>query len=548
MNTILPLLLIAIPLIAGAAMVLFAKQLSATTGKSLALWLSGIVCCLAIWQWFAVAHFLSLPATSNASIQAAGTLALAPFTISAPGGIQVQLAIGADSLGAAMVLLTAIIVWTALSVATQHISKNFTSYAGWLMLAQAGLMIVFLAMDILLFYIGFELAILPLLVLIAAWGEEDSLRIAKRFVLFTLAGSIPMVLALAGIIWLYSTPGNITTLFSELSLRAAANTTTLEQQQWIFGVLVFGLGIKMALIPLHTWLPDTYRASAPTTAALLAGVVLKMGLFGFLRLAIPMLPLATEKYGVVVLGTLGVVAIVYGGLSALAQRDLRLLLAYSSLSHVGFITLGLFSLTREGIAGAALQMFNHGITTAAMFLLAGCLIQRRGTAMIQGIGPGLASIYPRLAILTVFFLMAGAGMPGASNFVGEILALSGMLSVSPFLAGVAIIGILLGAWYSLRLAKDVLFGSASNRVAAQRNSNLHDLSLAEWLPLSGLVAVTLLIGLWPQGAVHFIQKDTNRLVQVYESLPVQVAGYSSDLNVPLTSTTLQTSPNLEATR
>jgi NADH-quinone oxidoreductase subunit M len=168
--------------------------------------------------------------------------------------------------------------------------------------------------------------------------------------------------------------------------------------------------------------------------------------------------------------------------------------------------------------------------------------------MIQGIGPGLASIYPRLAILTVFFLMAGAGMPGASNFVGEILALSGMLSVSPFLAGVAIIGILLGAWYSLRLAKDVLFGTASNRVAAQRNSNLHDLSLAEWLPLSGLVAVTLLIGLWPQGAVQFIQKDTNRLVQVYESLPVQVAGYSRDLNIPFTSTTLQTSPNLEATR
>lgn len=548
MNTILPLLLIAIPLVAGGALVLFAKKLGDTSGKSIALWLSGIVCGIAIWQWFAVTNLLSQPTTATASVQAAGTLAPAPFTISAPGGMNVQIALGADSLGAAMVLLTAIIGWTALSVATQLIPKNFTSYAGWMMLAQAGLMIVFLAMDILLFYIGFELAILPLLVLITAWGEEDSPRVAKRFVLFTLAGSIPMVLALVGIVWLYSTPGSITTLFSELSLRAAANTTTLEQQQWIFGLLVFGLGIKMALIPLHTWLPDTYRASAPTTAALLAAVVLKMGLFGFLRLAIPMLPLATERYGVVVLGTLGVVAIVYGGLSALAQRDIRLLLAYSSLSHVGFITLGMFSLTREGVAGAALQMFNHGITTAAMFLLAGSLIERRGTAMIQGLGPGLAGAYPRLAILMVFFLMAGAGMPGANNFVGELLALSGMLSVAPSLAGVAIIGILLGAWYSLRLAKDVLFGTSSAKSTTTQKHKLSDLSVAEWLPLSVLVAITLLVGLWPQGTIQFIQKDTNRLVQVYESLPTKVAAKSSNLNVPLTSTTLQSSPNLEATR
>jgi NADH-quinone oxidoreductase subunit M len=519
MNTILPLLLIAIPLLTGAALVLSAKQLSEATGKSLALWLAAVVCGLSIWQWFAVSDLLSQPTTSSASVQAAGALVPVPFTISAPGGIRVQIALGADSLGAAMVLLTAIIGWTSLTVATQHVTKNFTSYAGWIMLAQAGLMIVFLAMDILLFYIGFELAILPLLVLIAGWGEEDSPRVAKRFVLFTLAGSIPLVLALVGIIWLYSTPGSITTLFSELSLRAAAGTATLEQQQWIFGLLIFGLGIKMALIPLHTWLPDTYRAATPTTSALLAAVVLKMGLFGFLRLAIPMLPAATDHYGVVVLGSLGVLAIVYGGLSALAQRDLRLLLAYSSLSHVGFITLGLFSLTREGVAGAALQMFNHGITTAAMFLLAGCLIQRSGTAMIQGLGPGLASVYPRLAILTIFFLMAGAGMPGANNFVGELLALSGMLSVSPFLAGVAILGILLGAWYSLRLAKDVLFGTASSKSTPRQKPNLFDLSLAEWLPLSVLVAITLLIGLWPQVAIESIQMDTNRLVQVYETLP-----------------------------
>ena len=547
MTSILPLLLIGLPLIAAVALLLFAKQLNDSSGKATALWLSGIVCCIALWQWAAVTQFLSQPAASTASIQSAGPLAPVPFTIAAPGGMRVQIALGADSIGAAMTLLTALITWAAMSVATRHIHKNFTSYAGWMMLAQAGLMIVFLSMDILLFYVGFELAILPLLVLIAGWGEEDAPRVAKRFVLFTLAGSIPMVLALVGIVWLYSTPDKVTTLFSDLSLQAAANTSTLAQQQWIFALLVFGLGIKMALIPLHTWLPDTYRASAPTTAALLAAVVLKMGLFGFLRLAIPMLPLATEQYGSVVLGSLGVLAIVYGGLSALAQRDIRLLLAYSSLSHVGFITLGLFSLTREGVAGATLQMFNHGITTAAMFLLAGCLIERRGTAMIQGIGPGLASIYPRAAILTIFFLMAGAGMPGANNFVGELLALSGMLTVTPTLAGIAIIGILLGAWYSLRLAKDIFFG-APQKASQQRKHDLHDLSVAEWLPLTALVAVTLIIGLWPQSAIRFIQIDTNRLVQVYESAPAKVATQTDSNSVPLTSATMPSSPNLEATR
>lgn len=547
MTAFLPLLIIGLPLIAGVALLLFAKQLSEASGKATALWISGTLCCLSIWQWSSVTQFLSQPAASTAAVQQAGPLAPVPFIITAPGGMRVQIALGADSIGAAMVLLTAIIGWAALCVATRHIHKNFTSYAGWMLLAQAGLMIVFLAMDILLFYVGFELAILPLLVLIAGWGEEDSPRVAKRFVLFTLAGSIPMVLALVGIVWLYSTPDKVTTLFSDLSLQPATSTTTLTQQQWIFALLVFGLGIKMALIPLHTWLPDTYRASAPTTAALLAAVVLKMGLFGFLRLAIPMLPLATAEYGPVVLGSLGVLAIVYGGLSALAQRDIRLLLAYSSLSHVGFITLGLFSLTREGVAGATLQMFNHGVTTAAMFLLAGCLIERRGTAMIQGIGPGLASVYPRTAILTIFFLMAGAGMPGANNFVGELLALSGMLSVSPALAGAAIVGILLGAWYSLRLAKDLFFG-APQKQSQLRKHPLHDLSVAEWLPLTALVVVTLLIGLWPQSAIQSIQVDTNRLVHVYEAAPTKVAIQANVDSVPLTSATMPSSPNLEATR
>jgi NADH-quinone oxidoreductase subunit M len=256
-----------------------------------------------------------------------------------------------------------------------------------------------------------------------------------------------------------------------------------------------------------------------------------------------MLPLATETYGPTILGTMGVFAILYGGLSALAQSDLRLLLAYSSLSHVGFITLGMFSLTPEGVAGAALQMFNHGVTTAAMFLLAGCWINRRGTANIQNMGSGLAAIYPRMAVLTIYFLMAGAGMPGASNFVGELLALSGMMVKYPSLAGAAIVGVLLGAWYSLKLAKDILFGKAQS--SNQRRTRQFDLSLAEWLPLATMVALSLYIGLWPQGVLGTLQNDTNRLTHHFENNDASVAVNSIRSTEQATATALKSATKLE---
>ena len=551
MVTLLPLLLVVLPLLVGISLVACGDRLYTHFAKSIALWASGVFIALSIWLWFAVSQGTAFQTETRATlppIHAAIQFAPAALAITAPGGFTLQFALGADSLGAVMVLLTALVGWGVLSIATQQIEERFSSYAGWIFLAQAGLMLVFLSLDVLVFYIGFELALLPLLVLITGWGDVDSGRIAKRFVLFTLAGSIPMVLALIGIIWLYSTPTSVATSFSDLSALAVLSSTSLEQQQWIFALLTLGLGIKMALIPGHTWLPDTYRASAPTTSALLAAVVLKMGLFGFLRIAIPMLPLASERYGTVVLGTLGAVAIIYGGLCALAQRDLRMLLAYSSLSHVGFITLGMFSLTSEGVAGGALQMFNHGITTAAMFLLAGCLIHRRGTAEIKGMGQGLATVYPRLAVLTIFFLIAGAGMPGASNFVGELLALSGMMAKYPSLAVAAIGGVLLGAWYSLRLAKDLLFGSVQSKSPHGRRVFQHDLSLVEWLPLTILVGLSLFIGLWPQAALLPIQADTDRLLEPYRRPNATVAISPLPAIEKASSTALTSTNTMESAR
>lgn len=453
----------------------------------------------------------------RAPVQAAVEFKPAWLSIHLSQGKPLQLALGVDGLGMSMVLLTTIVTFSVLVFAMLAITKDYAEYAGWTLLAEAGLLLVFVSMDLFLFYIGFELALLPLLVLISRWGSAESGAAAKRFVLYTLAGSIPMIVALLAIVGKYSPAGAPTVLFSELSKAAAlvATTDPLANQTWIFALLVLGLGIKMALLPFHTWLPSTYGASHPTTAALLAAVVLKLGIFGFLRIALPLTPVACFEYGPQILGTLGAVAIVYGALAALAQTDLRLLLAYSSLSHVGFITIGLFALNEEGVAGASLQMFNHGITTAAMFLLAGSLIARRGTSHIERGAKGLASIYPRLAVLMVFFVVAGAGMPGLNNFVGEMMTLTAMMARNPLLSAIAATGIVFGAWYGMKLVRDLLFGQLEKGKSGAEATIQGDLRAREWIPLTGLALICLFIGIVPQGAISLMRSDAIRLVKPF---------------------------------
>ena len=474
------------------------------------------------------------------------------------GGVPLQLALGVDSLGLTMMLLTTLVVLVCLLSATLTVTDNYVAYAGWVLLAEAGLLTVFLSMDLLLFYIGFELALLPLLVLIARWGALDAGPAAKRFVLFTLAGSIPMVLALIGIMQKYAGVLGPTVLFEDLSQHAwqMMATETAGDQFWIFALLTLGLGIKMAILPLHTWLPSTYVAAHPTTTALLAAVVLKLGLFGFLRLVLPLVPAACFAYGPLFLGTMGTVAIIYGALAALAQTDLRRLLAYASLSHVGFISIGLFSLTPEGIAGASLQMFNHGITTAAMFLLVGSIMARRGTASIPNGSKGLAKPYPVLAALMVFFTMAGAGLPGLNNFVGELMALMSMMHRHPWISIFATSGVILGAWYSLRLVRDLLFGEYDRSVnQSPRNRTQHgedshhevlkgDLVVREWLPLLGLGVLCLVIGCMPSMPLGCLKHDVDLLGRLYRDVEMQSLKAVAETTPPTAQLVPTVSPRL----
>ncbi len=436
-----------------------------------------------------------------------------PFSTSADA--RWMFVLGCDGVGNLMVLLTTIVTLCALTMSTLSVPKNRVSYAGWLLLAEAGLLTVFLAMDVLTFYIGFELTLIPLLLLIAGWGSSDSLMAGRRFVLFTLAGSIPMIVAITGLVSLYANGNEPTISISELSQRAieSAKLNRIGDQAWIFWLFVVGFGIKTAILPLHSWLPTTYYASHPTTTALMAAVVLKLGLFGFIRLVIPLLPHASAYFGPYVFGTLGVVAILYGAMNALAQTDLRLLLAYSSLSHVGFITLGMFALNEEGLGGAALQMFNHGITTAAMFLLIDSLILRRGTHCLTSESRGLGSLYPRLATFFFFFIAAGAGVPGLNNFVGEVLALSGMAQRNLWLAGAGTVGIVLGAWYGFRLFQNMFMGPPQ-QTKSNADTMSCDIRGRELAMFVGLAVVCLFIGVFPQRIIQTIRLDMERLDNV----------------------------------
>lgn len=430
-----------------------------------------------------------------------------------------QLRLGLDGIGAIMVLLTTLVTSCVLIIARTTVEKNRSDFAAWLLMASGCMLLVFMSMDILLFYVGFELVLIPLFVLISGWGDRDATVAAKRFVLYTLVGSIPMVLALLGISMMYSLDGKWAIGFSELSLNAtidAADPVHPTKQSWIFWLLVLGLGIKTAVLPLHTWLPTTYGAAHPTCSAFLAAVVLKLGLFGFLRLALPLVPIAASIDGPIALGTLGAVAIVYGALAALAQRDLRLLMAYSSLSHVGFITLGMFALNEEGLAGATLQMFNHGLTTAAMFLLMACLVVRRGSTRWDEGSRGIANNYPRLAFFLVFFVVAGAGTPGLNNFVGELLALTAMISVYPILTAIGVLGVVLGAWYALRMTQNVLFGKydPGKRMEHPGQLQSNDLGFDQKAVFAPMALLSIAIGVVPLSAIDIFRSDVQRIAQV----------------------------------
>lgn len=441
-----------------------------------------------------------------------------------------KLGFGADGIGALMVFLTGLVFAAASVFALGQIKHRLHHYLALLLVTESLLLGVFLAMDLVTFYIFFEAVLLPLMLLINGWGDPKlALKASRKFLLFTLAGSVPMVIGFIGLALQANGQGMPSGVdFQSLSAFAfQQQENALEvgpvllndyvgRQSWIVWLLLLGFGIKLAVLPLHTWLPSTYAVSHPNTTAVVASVVAKLGVFGIVRVVLPLTPMGLAFEAQLLFGTLGAVAIVYGALVALSQTDLRKVFAYSSISHMGFITVGLMSLNMDGLSGAAIQMFNHGVITCSMFLILGLLEQRRSGLNFRMEDLGMAALYPRIAVLLVFFTLAGAGLPGLNGFVGELLAMMGMTRVSAAITAVAVLGTVLGAWYGLRIVQRLLFGSDGAGRSKHAEDVTTDCNASELATLVCMALLCLYIGVRPAGPMKMIESDVKRLVKVTE--------------------------------
>jgi len=441
-----------------------------------------------------------------------------------------SLSVGLDGLGLWLFGLSALLMVSAVLVSWDAIQDRAPLFYAMLLLLEFGCLGVFAAQDLLLFYIFFEFTLIPLFFLIGIWGSEDRRYAAVKFFLFTLAGSVLTFLGLLMIaMWHWQFTESDAPGFGLASIMETLRRHPLpvDRQLWIFAALFAGFAIKVPLFPFHSWLPLAHVQAPAAGSVFLAGVLLKMGVYGFLRFSLPMLPDASAQCMPWLLW-LSVVGIIYGALVALAQRDMKRLIAYSSVSHLGFCTLGLFAMNRLGVQGGALQLVNHGLSTGGLFAIVGMLYERYHTREIAQLG-GLSRRLPWLAFFMVVFTFSSIGLPGLNGFAGELLILIGMFQRGfaegpeiwqaqfQVIAVIAVSGVVLGAWYMLWLVQRVFFGPLKEPSSHERHSDAGeaaphtahvaaahdgagpaDLRPREILALVPLVVFVVWIGVQPQ--------------------------------------------------
>ncbi len=415
-----------------------------------------------------------------------------------PAGIEFH--IGIDGISLWLVVLTALLSVTAVLVSWEAVRERAQGFYALLLVLETGMLGVFTSMDIVLFYIFFEFTLIPLFFLIGIWGGTERRLAARKFFIYTLTGS---VLTLIGLIYVVTVspaharaaglPAVFTFSIPELTHIFRLAPLSSEQQIWVFLGLMAGFAIKVPLFPFHTWLPLAHVEAPTAGSVILAGVLLKIGTYGFLRFSLALLP-AASQYFLGLVGVLAVIGIIYGALVALAQDDIKKLVAYSSVSHLGFCVLGLFALNVTGISGGLLQMVNHGLSTGALFALVGMLYERYHTREIRSLG-GLARNMPVLAFFFILITLSSIGLPGLNGFVGEFLVLVGMFEVSKPLASFAAVGIVLGAFYMLWLVQRIFFGPL--REPHHEGNPVGDLCPREIAALAPIAVACLWIGLFP---------------------------------------------------
>ena len=468
-TTALPHLLtivIFLPLVGVAAMVFSKSELAI---KHVAFWTTALdfLLSLPLYWWFD-------PGTSRMQF---GEVAR---WISSP---PIRYALGIDGISLWLLLLTTLLTPICVVASWTAIRSRVREFMTALLVMETMMLGVFCALDFVLFYVFWEMMLIPMYLLIGVWGGPNRIYAAIKFFLFTLAGSFLLLIA---IIVLFIHGGQT---FDILALSRAKFDTTL--QAWLFWAFFAAFAVKVPMFPLHTWLPDAHVEAPTAGSVILASVLLKMGAYGFLRFSLPMLPQASMRFTPVIL-TLSVAAIIYGAYMALAQADLKKLIAYSSVSHMGFVTLGIFVFNTQGIEGAILQMLNHGITTGGLFLCVGLIYERTHSRLIADNG-GLAKPMPRYATCLVIFALSSLALPGTNSFVGEFLVLLGSFLVSKTVAAVASLGVILAAVYLLWMVQRIAFGSPTITTA-----RLPDLNWCEMATLVPLILLIFGIGFFPR--------------------------------------------------
>jgi NADH-quinone oxidoreductase subunit M len=429
----------------------------------------------------------------------------------------IEYLVGIDGISLFLILLTTFLLPLAI-LASWPVPERIKEYLICMLLLETGMLGAFVALDLVLFYVFWEVMLVPMILLIGVWGGGRRVYAALKFVIFTMSGSLLMLVA---IIYLGARHAQESQALTFDVLRLYNFRLPAQEQLWLFLAFALSFSIKVPLFPFHTWLPDAH-VEAPTAASvILAAVLLKLGTYGFLRFALPLFPdaaLAAAPY----LVALAVIGIIYGAAVAMMQTDVKKLVAYSSVSHLGFVMLGLFALNVQGLQGSIYQMLNHGLSTGALFLLVGMIYDRRHTRMIAEFG-GLWKQVPVFSALLLLVTFSSIGLPGLNGFVGEFLILLGAFSVTPGWTALAATGVILGAVYMLWMCRRVIFGPLTH----PENRELRDLGARELALLAPIIALIILMGIYPQPFLSRMQPSIEHtLKKVFIAEPARAAADS----------------------
>jgi NADH-quinone oxidoreductase subunit M len=424
-------------------------------------------------------------------------------------GLGVGYHVGIDGISVLLVLLTTLLTPVALLSAWHAIEDRTKEFVVAMLLLETGMLGVFVALDLFLFFVFWEAMLIPMYFIIGVWGGAQRVYAAVKFVLYTMVGSALMLVAILVLYYQHGAATGVYT-FDVPTLSRFVVPPGLAQNLMF---LAFGLAfaIKVPLFPFHTWLPDAHVEAPTAGSVILAGVLLKMGTYGFLRFCLPLFPDASLEFGPLVYA-LAVVGIVYGALVSTVQPDLKKLVAYSSVSHLGFVMLGLFTLTPQGLVGAIIQMVNHGLSTGALFLMVGMIYERRHTRLIADFG-GLWAVIPAFSALFMIVCLSSVGLPGLNGFVGEFLILVGAFQVNAWLAAAAMTGIIFAAVYLLWMYQRVVFGELRH----EENRRLRDLTPREWALLAPILVLIVWIGVYPKAFTARTEATVQALIAQVES-------------------------------